>query len=67
MIVPTVTPFHGSFGPSNHGQRHVGRRKQGVGDVASLAALDGFCTVEYAPKANVMMAAELTSPISMFF
>ena len=67
MIVPTATPFHGGFGSSNHGQRHVGRGKQGVGDVASLAALDGSRTVEYAPKANVMMAAELTPPISMFF
>ena len=67
MIVPTVTPFHGGFGSSNHGQRHVGGRRQGVGEVASLAALDGSRTVEYAPMANVMMAAELTPPISMFF
>ena len=66
MIVPTATPFHGGFGSSNHGQRHVGRRKQGVRDVASLAALDGSRTVEYAPKAYVMMAADPTPQSSMF-
>ena len=38
-----------------------------MGKVASLAVLDGSRTVEYAPKANVVMAAELTSPISMLF
>ena len=38
-----------------------------MGDVASLAALDGSRTVEYAPKANVMMVTDPTPQTSMLF
>ena len=38
-----------------------------MGKVASLAVLDGSRTVEYATKANVMMAADPTPQPSMLF